>query len=105
MWADSGQQPTSPQWLLIACVNVAGLLLARGARPSAEIALRGALGASRAEIVRQLLVESVLLALIGGGAGVALAKVILTAVVALLPTAVPRLNEVSLNLPVLIFAV
>ncbi|HET6215472.1 MAG TPA: ABC transporter permease [Acidobacteriaceae bacterium] len=91
--------------LLIACVNVAGLLLARGARRSAEIALRGALGASRAEIVRQLLAESVLLALIGGGAGIALAKVILTAVVALLPTAVPRLNEVSLNLPVLMFAV
>ncbi len=90
--------------LLIACVNVAGLLLARGTRRSAEIALRGALGASRAEIVRQLLAESLLLALMGGVTGVALASLLLNAVVAFVPAAVPRLTEVSLNIPVLGFA-
>ncbi len=91
--------------LLIACVNVAGLLLARSAQRSAEIALRGVLGASRMEIVRQMLVESLTLSLLGGLAGISLATAILQGTIRLLPQTLPRLNEVSLNGPVLAFAV
>ncbi len=91
--------------LLIACVNVAGLLLARGARRSGEIALRGALGASRAEIVWQMLVESLLLSAIGGGLGVALAAGLLKGLVQFVPQSLPRLNEVSLDGGVLAFAI
>jgi predicted permease len=90
--------------LLIACVNVAGLLLTRGAQRSAEVALRGVLGASRTEIVRQMLVESLLLSLLGGLAGIPLATVILQGTIRFLPE-MPRLNEVSVNGPVLAFAV
>jgi predicted permease len=91
--------------LLIACVNVAGLLLTRSAQRTAEVALRGVLGASRTEIVRQMLVESLLLSLLGGLAGVALAMTILQGSLRFLPDTLPRLNEVSLNSPVLAFAV
>jgi predicted permease len=91
--------------LLIACVNVAGLLLTRGAQRNAEVALRGALGASRMEIVRQMLVESLLLSFLGGLAGIALAMSILQGSIRFLPETLPRLNEVSLNGPVLAFAV
>jgi putative ABC transport system permease protein len=90
--------------LLIACVNVAGLLLTRGAQRSAEVALRGVLGASRMEIFRQMLVESLLLSLLGGLAGIALATAILQGAVRVLPETLPRLNEVSLNSPALTFA-
>jgi predicted permease len=90
--------------LLIACVNVAGLLLARGARRAGELALRGALGASRGKLVRQLLTESLLLALCGGIAGVAVAKVMLAGAVVLAPKSIPRLDQVSLNPWVLAFA-
>jgi predicted permease len=91
--------------LLIACVNVAGLLLTRGTQRSAEVALRGVLGASRMEIVRQMLVESLTLSLLGGLAGIALATAILQGAVRFLPETLPRLNEVSLNGPALAFAV
>jgi predicted permease len=91
--------------LLIACVNVAGLLLARGARRTGEIALRGALGASRGELIRQLVTESLLLSLCGGGAGIVLARGMLKAAVLFAPLSVPRLGEVSLNPWVLAFAV
>ena len=91
--------------LLIACVNVAGLSLTRGAQRSAEVALRGVLGASRMQIVRQMLVESLLLSLLGGLAGIALATTILQGAIRFLPETLPRLNEVSLNFPVLAFAV
>ncbi len=90
--------------LLIACVNVAGLLLTRSAQRTAEVALRGVLGASRMEIVRQMLVESLLLSLLGGLGGVGLATIFLRGSIRFLPH-MPRLNEVSLNGPVLIFAV
>ena len=91
--------------LLIACVNVAGLLLVRSSRRSGEIALRGALGASRSEIVLQLLAESVVLSLISGVAGIALASAILKEVVVLFPQALPRLADVSLDLRVMTFAI
>jgi predicted permease len=90
--------------LLIACVNVAGLLLVRSSRRSGEIALRGALGASRGEIVRQMLVESLAIALIGGVAGIALASGILKLVASMFPQVLPRLDDVSMDLPVLLFA-
>jgi predicted permease len=90
--------------LLIACVNVAGLLLARSSRRSGEIALRGALGASRGEIVRQLLAESLALSMISGLAGIVLASGILKEVAVLFPQALPRLGDVSIDLPVLAFA-
>ena len=90
--------------LLIACVNVAGLLLVRSSRRSGEIALRGALGASRSEIVWQLLTESVVLSLISGIAGIAMASGVLKELAVLFPQALPRLRDVSIDLPVLAFA-
>jgi len=91
--------------LLIVCANVAGLLLARGARRSAEFALRAALGASRAVIVRQLLVESVTLSLCGGIAGVALAYGLMRGMVQLMPLNIPRIEDASIDGSVLLFAV
>jgi predicted permease len=89
--------------LLIVCANVAGLLLARGSRRSAEFALRAAIGASRAAIIRQLLVESVTLSLAGGAAGVALAYALLHASVTLMPLNVPRIEDASIDASVLLF--
>lgn len=91
--------------LLIACANVAGLLLARGSQRSAEFALRSAVGAGRAEIVRQLLTESVLLSVCGGIAGIVLAGGMLKATLLLLPMELPRIGQVSVNGTVLAFAV
>lgn len=90
--------------LLIACANVAGLLLARGSQRSAEFALRMAIGASRGEIMGQVVAESVILSLCGGVAGVAIAGGLLKAAVSLLPVAIPRIGEVSVNGAVLAFA-
>jgi predicted permease len=89
--------------LLIVCANVAGLLLARSSRRSAEFALRAAIGASRAAIVRQLLVESVTLSLCGGAAGVALAYGLVHAAVKLMPLDVPRMQNASIDGSVLLF--
>jgi putative ABC transport system permease protein len=89
--------------LLIVCANVAGLLLARGSRRSAEFALRAAVGASRAAIMRQLLMESVTLSLAGGAAGVALAYALLHASVRLMPLDVPRIEGASIDGRVLLF--
>ncbi|MGB6830618.1 MAG: ADOP family duplicated permease, partial [Terracidiphilus sp.] len=89
--------------LLLVCANVAGLLLARGSQRGAEFALRAAVGAGRAAIVRQLLVESVVLSLCGGAAGVALAFGLLHAILRIMPLDIPRMQGASLDAGVLFF--
>ena len=90
--------------LLIACVNVANLLLAGVAAREGEIAVRTAMGARRARLLRQLLTESVLLALLGGVAGVLAAAFSLDALLALQPEGLPRLGEVRVDRGVVLFA-
>ena len=90
--------------LLVSCVNVANLLLARAAARGREIAIRGALGAGRGRLIRQFLTESLLLALAGAGAGLLLARWTLGALVALLPPEVPRVADFGIDTTVLLFA-
>jgi hypothetical protein len=90
--------------LLVACANVMNLLLAQAAARDGELATRAALGASRARLIRQFLVESLLLCSAGGLLGVLAAQFGIRALVALAPDNIPRLGEVSVNTPVLIFA-
>jgi putative ABC transport system permease protein len=90
--------------LLISCSNVASLLLARGARRVREMAVRSAIGAGRARLVRQLLIESGLIALAGGALGLPLAVAGVRLLVMLDPNALPRAAEIRTDLPVLAFA-
>jgi putative ABC transport system permease protein len=90
--------------LLIACANVANLMLARAAGREREIAIRGALGATGVRLVRQLLAESVVLGSVAGVVGLLAAMVSLQALVTLLPADTPRLADVALHWPVFLFA-
>lgn len=89
--------------LLIACANVANLLLSRASARQREIALRIALGAGRWRVIRQMLTESVLLAIVAGGFGLLLSFGILRFLARLVPTALPTSNQVSINASVLLF--
>ncbi|MGC1485215.1 MAG: ABC transporter permease [Candidatus Acidiferrum sp.] len=91
--------------LLIACANVANLLLARAMGRSREFAIRAALGANHMRVIRQLLTESILLAGLGGALGLLLAFWGTKAVLGTLPGALPRANEVSLDSRVLLFTI
>jgi predicted permease len=90
--------------LIIACGNVGNLMLVRGRERTREMAMRSALGAGRARLVRQLVVESLILSMIGGVAGCTLAFVSTPAVLRLIGNSVPRAADAGVNLPVLAFA-
>jgi putative ABC transport system permease protein len=90
--------------LLVACANVMNLLLAQATAREGELAVRAALGASRTRLVRQFLVETLLLTTTGGALGVIAAYFGLHGLLALAPPNTPRLAEVSVNMPVLLFA-
>ncbi|MGC2620744.1 MAG: ABC transporter permease [Acidobacteriaceae bacterium] len=90
--------------LLIGCVNVANLLLARASARSREMAVRQALGAARQRLVRQLLTESLLLSLLGGVAGLVILFSMKGFLVRLIPESLPRLNDLSINWTVMLFA-
>src|SRR5215212_9419658 len=89
--------------LLIACANIANLLLARAAARARELAIRTALGATRSTLVVQMLAESVVLSVAGGAVGLLLAYGALRALVALNPSNIPRIDEIRIDTPVLVF--
>jgi FtsX-like permease family len=90
--------------LLIACANIANLLLARGAARQKEIAIRTAIGAGKARVVRQFLGENLALALLGGILGLLLARLAVPVIVRLAPPSLPRLGETTIDSRVLLFA-
>ena len=89
--------------LLIACTNVANLLLVRASSRRGEMAMRSALGAGRRRLIRQLLTESVLLAVVGSALGMAVAWSVLGLLVRFSPPGLPRLDQVSIDVTVLLF--
>ncbi len=91
--------------LIVACGNVASLLLVRGTARAREIAIRSAIGAGRSRLARQLLTENLTLAALGGALGVLLAAACLRGLIAIGPRNIPRLSEASLDLNVLAFAI
>jgi putative ABC transport system permease protein len=90
--------------LLIACVNVANLMLVRAARRERELAVRLALGAGRGRIIRQLLTESLMIAVLGGASGLLLGVWGISSLTTLVPRTLLQLDQVRLNQPVLLFA-
>lgn len=88
--------------VLVACTNLASTMLARGSARANEVAVQRALGASRYRIVRRLFAESLLLAVLGAGVGLALAQLLIRALPTLLPTDLPRIGELGLHLPVML---
>jgi putative ABC transport system permease protein len=90
--------------LVIACANVASLLLVRSTVRAREIAIRVAIGAGRARLVRQLLTENIVIASIGGALGLLLARWCLRTLILIGPRDIPRLTEAALDIPVLLFA-
>ncbi|HVN17289.1 MAG TPA: ABC transporter permease [Dongiaceae bacterium] len=90
--------------LLVACANVANLLLAQASVRERELAVRSALGAGRGRLVRQFLTESLVLSLVAGGLGILGAFSGVSALLALAPQDLPRLDSISINVPVLVFA-
>lgn len=91
--------------LLIVCANVAGLFLARGARRQEELAVRGALGAGRGRLVRQLITESLLVSLIGGALGLLIATWGTQLLLAAAPSGLPRLDAIRIDGPVMAFSI